>query len=181
MSTFLLSQILVGIAVVFDAAAFQFKDRGKIFVCFLFSSGLISAHFLLLGQDIGAAVYFLTFLRFLAGYVAKSRYWLLIFLLATTVVSIVTYQSPVSALAFCGGVFSTVGAFQRDDLRLRGYMLAGTSLWLVFNLVVFSPVAVVRQSVFIVSNVVGLMRHYGRLTCLGKGMVGCRFVKRDDT
>lgn len=145
---------------VFDIASFQFRTREKLLICFLASSGLISAHFLIQGEVTGGALYALTFLRFLAAYSSKSPYWLTAFLVASIGACVVTYQSVYSLLALAGALASTYGAFQREDLRIRIFMLVGTTFWLVFNLVIFSPVAVARQVMFAVSNIVGLWRFH---------------------
>lgn len=161
MGNFALSQWLVIGVLLFDAASFQFKDRKKLLICLLCSSGLLSAHFFILDQSIGGALYLLTFCRFLAAaYFAKSQAILLIFLLATIGTSFFTYHSLISGFALVGSLSSTYGAFQRSDLRIRLFMLVGTISWLVFNVVIFSPMAVVRQLIFATSNLVGLWRFY---------------------
>ena len=162
MSSFVISQILVAVAIAFDIASFQFKNREKLLACFMASSALLSIHFFVLDQNIGAALYLLTFLRFFTAFFSKSTIWLFVFLPASIAAFLFTYQSAISFLALFGALASTFGAFQRDDLRVRILMLVGTISWLAFNLVIFSPLAVVRQSLFAISNLVGLWRFYGR-------------------
>ena len=50
LSAFVLSQILISIAIVFDLASFQFKSRREIIGCLCFAGILISSHFILLEQ-----------------------------------------------------------------------------------------------------------------------------------
>ena len=50
MTPFILSQILIGIAICFDLISFQLKERGKILGCLLVSCTLIGIHFALLEQ-----------------------------------------------------------------------------------------------------------------------------------
>jgi hypothetical protein len=73
-----------------------------------------------------------------------------------------TFESNYSVLALIGSLASTYGAFQREDLRLRKFMFVGTLSWLIFNLITYSPLAVVRQSLFALSNLVGFWRFYRR-------------------
>lgn len=162
MTEFELSQIMVAGAIAFDVASFQFKARKKLLICFLASSGLISAHFFMLGQNVGGFLYLLTLLRFFTAYFSKSTVWIFVFLAASVGAFILNYQSMYSILALIGALASTYGAFQQNDLRIRIFMLVGTLSWLAFNIIVFSPVAVVRQCLFAVSNLVGLVRFYGK-------------------
>ncbi len=162
MTNFAISQSLVAAAIAFDLASFQFKNREKLLFCFIASSGLLSIHFFVLGQNVGGVLYLLTLLRFLTAYISKSPVWLFVFLAASVGAFLVTYQSMYSVLALSGALASTYGAFQREDLRLRIFMFAGTVSWLAFNLLIFSPVAVMRQSLFALSNLVGLWRFYRR-------------------
>lgn len=50
MSPFVLSQILVGIAVCSDVISFQFKEKAHIIGCLQVSSVMISLHFMCLGH-----------------------------------------------------------------------------------------------------------------------------------
>ena len=161
MTAFQLSQSLVGTAILFDAASFQFRSRKAILWCFLASSALISAHFFVLGEMIGGVLYSLTFARFLTGYFSQKRHWLILFICLSLIAFCFTYCTPISVLALFGSLASTCAAFQPTDLKLRVYMLTGTLLWLVFNWSIWSPTAVVRQSIFVVSNLLGLWRYYG--------------------
>lgn len=163
MTNFAISQVLVAAAIAFDIASFQFKAREKLLICFLASSGLISIHFFLLGQSVGGALYLLTFLRFLTAFLSKSWLWLYAFLVASVGAVAITYQSMFAILALCGALASTYGAFQKDDRRIRVFMFIGTVSWLAFNLFIFSPVAVLRQSLFALSNVVGFWRFYVKI------------------
>jgi hypothetical protein len=64
-SAFLLSQILIGLAFLFDLASFQFKERKYTLVCFALAAALISAHYFLLEQDTAGFIIALSAARFL--------------------------------------------------------------------------------------------------------------------
>ena len=162
MSYFVISQALVTTAIVFDIASFQFKSREKLIACFLASSLLLSAHFFVLGQSSGGALYLLTFLRFLTAYFSKNQIWIVIYLLLAFGIFVITYQEIFSVFAFIGALASTYGAFQKNDRRIRIFMFIGTISWLVFNCIIFSPMAVLRQSIFAISNIIGYWRFYSR-------------------
>jgi len=162
MSDFLLSQILIGLAICTDTLSFQFKDRKKILACLLISCSLISAHFMLLGHWTAACLGVLAAFRFTASLFSTSKKLMAVFVVATVTISIVTYEGVLSILGCSGATFGTVASFCREDKLLRQLMLAGTSLWIVHNFLAGSPGAVLMEAIFISSNIVGYFRYYIR-------------------
>jgi hypothetical protein len=160
MSPFILSQILVGIAIVFDILSFQFKERTKIVTCLLVSCTLISAHFMILGHWTAVCLGILAALRFATSLFSTSIKVMLLFVAATIILTALSYNGLLSLLAGCGGCFGTVASFCKDDKRLRQLMLVGTSLWIVHNYLAGSPGAVLMEAIFIASNLVGYVRYY---------------------
>jgi len=162
MSDFLLSQILIGIAICTDTISFQFKDRKKIVACLLVSCTLISAHFMLLGHWTAAGLGLIAAARFTASLFSTSKKLMGLFLVATVVVSIFTYSGLLSILGCAGGLFGTAASFCKEDKPLRQLMLIGTSIWIVHNFLAGSPGAVLMETIFISSNLVGYFRFYIR-------------------
>lgn len=160
MSPFVLSQILVGIAICFDILSFQFKERTKIVACLLVSCLLIAAHFLILGHWTAVCLGLLAALRFAASLFSTSKKLMLVFIAATLVLAALTYNGLLSLLAGSGGCFGTAASFCKEDKRLRQLMLVGTSLWIIHNYLAGSPGAVLMEAIFITSNVVGYFRYY---------------------
>lgn len=54
------------------------------------------------------------------------------------------------------------GGLLRDDKRLRELMFIGSGCWLLNNILLGSPMAVLMESVFIGSNLLGYYRFYLR-------------------
>jgi Bacterial inner membrane protein len=162
MSNFILSQLLIGIAICTDTLSFQFKEKKKIVACLLVSCSLISAHFMLLGHWTAACLGLLAAARFTASIFSSSKKLMAIFVIATVVVSIFTYEGLLSVLGCSGGIFGTVASFCKEDKPLRQLMLIGTSLWIVHNFLAGSPMAVLMEAIFISSNIVGYFRFYIR-------------------
>ena len=88
MSDFLLSQILIGIAICTDTISFQFKERKKIVACLLVSCTLISAHFMLLGHWTAAFLGLIAALRFTTSLFSTSKKLMVLFIVANIVISI---------------------------------------------------------------------------------------------
>ena len=98
--------------------------------------------------------------RFLTSLVTTSRVAMAIFMTASALITVVTFNGLLSVLSGLGSLFGTAGTFCRDDKHLRQIMLIGTSLWLVHNILAKSPTAVVMEALFITSNLVGYYRFY---------------------
>lgn len=162
MSDFLLSQILIGIAICTDTLSFQFKERKKIVACLLVSCTLISAHFMLLGHWTAACLGLVAAVRFTTSIFSTSKKLMGLFVFATIIISIFTYEGLLSVLGCTGGIFGTVASFCKEDKLLRQLMLIGTSLWIVHNILAGSPGAVLMEIIFISSNLVGYFRFYIR-------------------
>jgi hypothetical protein len=162
MSDFLLSQVLIGIAICTDTISFQFKERKKIVACLLVSCTLISAHFMLLGHWTAAGLGLIAAARFTTSLFSTSKKLMGLFFVATIAVSIFTYSGLLSILGCAGGLFGTAASFCQKDKPLRQLMLIGTSLWIVHNFLAGSPGAVLMEAIFISSNLVGYFRFYIR-------------------
>lgn len=160
MTPFLISQILVAIAICFDLLSFQFKERPKIIACLVVSCLLISSHFAILGYWTATGLGLLATVRFLASLLTTSKKVMALFMCASIIVSVVSYNGILSILSGLGSLFGTAGTFCKDDKRLRQIILIGTSLWLVHNILAKSPTAVLMEALFITSNLVGYYRFY---------------------
>ncbi|MGF1869431.1 YgjV family protein [Photobacterium indicum] len=161
MSTFVWSQLLIAIAIVFDLASFQFKQRQKIVCCLCFSGVLISAHFILLEQWTAAGLMLLASIRYFSSIFTTSKMLMSFFLICALVITSSTFTGLLSLLSFSGTVFQTSASFCQNDQRLRQLMIVGTTIWLVHNYLAGSPTAVIMELLFIGSNIVGYYRYYG--------------------
>jgi hypothetical protein len=162
MTSFVLSQILAGIAIIFDLLSFQFKERRKIVACLMISCLLISSHFVLLGYYTAAGLAIVAAVRFFSGLFSTSKRLMSVFILASIIISVVTYSGILSILSGMGSIFGTTGTFCKNDKRLRELILVGTVLWLIHNILAKSPTAVLMECLFIGSNLVGYYRFYIR-------------------
>ncbi|MFW2364869.1 MAG: YgjV family protein [Desulforhopalus sp.] len=160
MSNFVLSQILVGIAICTDILSFQLKERHKIVACLMVSALLISAHFMLLGHWTAAGLAILATVRFAISIFSTSKKIMALFMIATVAVAIFSYAGLLSILGCSATLFTTAASFCKNDKFLRQLMLVGTAIWIVHNALAGSPGAVILESLFISSNLVGYFRFY---------------------
>lgn len=162
MSAFILSQILISIAICSDILSFQFKRRSHIIGCLLVSCILISSHFLLLDHITAACLGVIAAFRFTVSLFSTSRIWLTFFITVTVITSAYTYNGLLSILGCSGALFGTIASFCKEDKLLRQLMCICTSLWIIHNYLAGSPGAVVMELLFLSSNVVGYFRYYIR-------------------
>jgi hypothetical protein len=161
-SNFVLSQILIGIAICSDILSFQFKERTKIVACLIVSATFISIHFMLLGHWTAAFLGLLAVARFTSSMFTTSKRVMWVFLIITFAISVFSFEGLLSVLGCTATVFTTVAAFSRDDKLLRQLMLVGTMIWITHNYLAGSPGAVLMEALFICSNLVGYFRYYIR-------------------
>ena len=160
MSAFLLSQLLIAIAIFFDLASFQFKSRRKIVGCLCIAGVLISSHFILLQQYTAAGLMVVAVARYFSSIFTTSKLVMLIFIVCSLIVTIFTYSGIISLGRCVGALMQTIAAFCQNDKDLRRLMIVGTSFWLLHNYLVNSPTAVIMEALFISSNLVGYYRFY---------------------
>jgi len=162
MSDFVLSQLLISIAIVFDIASFQFKKRQHILSCLSVAGVLICAHFILLSQWTAAGVMAIATVRYVISIFTAAKYYRWLFMAGAIILTIFTFSSLVSLLSLMGSLFQTAAAFNKEDKRLRQLMIIGTCFWLLHNLIIHSPLAVLMEVIFLCSNLAAYYRFYLR-------------------
>ncbi len=73
-----------------------------------------------------------------------------------------SFNQWLDLLSLAGSLLQTRAAFCRNDKRLRELMFVGSGCWLLNNILLGSPMAVLMESVFIGSNLLGYYRFYLR-------------------
>lgn len=160
MSNFLLSQILVGCALITDVASFQFRRRKIVLSWLIGSCILIATHFVLLQRYTAAAIVCVTGVRFLTSILTQNKNAMWFFFAANLSCFIYTYESAVSVLPFIAAMLSTWAGFQPSDKALRLVFASATCLWIAHNIIVWTPVGVFIECVFLCSNLIGFYRYY---------------------
>ena len=160
MSHFLISQLLIAVAIFFDLLSFQFKERKKIVACLSCSCTLIAGHFVLLGQTTAAILMCLATIRYVTSIFTTSKKPMVIFALSSILSTALTYIGVISLISCAGSLLQTTAAFCEEDKRLRELMIVGTSFWICHNYLAQSPMAVAMECLFMMSNIVGYYRYY---------------------
>ncbi|MEM7390343.1 MAG: YgjV family protein, partial [Pseudomonadota bacterium] len=138
----------------------QFKQRQAILACLFSSVLLTSVHFMLLDNFSAASLMLIAALRYGYCIFARKTWVMIAFMLLSISAVLFTWQSWVSFIALSATLLQTYASFQGKDFTLRILMIVGTIGWIAHNALVFSPLAVLMETVFLVSNLVGLWRFY---------------------
>ena len=162
MNAFILSQILIGVAFLFDLASFQFKKREITLTLFAISAALISTHFFLLGAITAGFIIAASATRFLVSIFTTSPYLKYIFLVIIISLGVYTFDGYEDFFAIFTGIAATFAAFQSDEKRLRQFMMAGTSSIIIHNILIRSPAAIALEIFFLGSNLLSYYRFYIR-------------------
>lgn len=159
-SSFFVSQVAMFVAMIFDFLSLQYKKREYTFLCLIFSSSLISAHYFLLGKTVAGIIVFFSVLRFITCYFTTDKKFLVIFLVLNTITLFATYREIYDVMVYAGLFIFIIGNFEKDNRRMRKIMMAGTSILVLYNIIIFSPMGAVAEGSFLLSNFIGYYRHY---------------------
>lgn len=162
MSTFFISQILATLAFLFGMASFQFKPRKLVLLCIFFCAVFNASHFMMLERYGAGTLIFVNSLRFLVAAFFPSQRWMWFFLGLSVVSFAFTWTDIISLLGLAATLIGTVGTFKHTDREVRLYLMWVSAFWVVHNLLVGSPVAMLMEACFLVSNYVGWKRFYSK-------------------
>jgi len=159
---FFASQVLAGIAIIADVCSFQFKERKKIILLFIVAASCIAIHYFLLERYVAAWIVSLWIIRFFVAYYSTWKYWKYIFISLFCITTIVFFKDYFDLLILLAMSLSTIASFRKDDHSLRLLMMWWTLTTIFYNFIIFTPVWVLLESIFLWSNIVGYYRHYLR-------------------
>jgi hypothetical protein len=115
---------------------------------------------MLLGHWTAALLGLISVTRYLSGMFTTSNRIMWLFLIIIWVTAISSFEGLLSILGGVGTSFTTIAAFRNNDKRLRQLMFIGTMIWIIHNYLAGSPGAVLMETIFMVSNLVGYFRFY---------------------
>jgi hypothetical protein len=160
MPDFLLSQLLVTVTLIIECCAMQLKNKNYILAALSVSCFFNGFHYLLLEQPTAGYIFLFSSIRFLISIKWKSQWISVLSLSISLVITIFTYIGFLSILGFLATVFVTVGSFSKNDKFLRLMMVAGGSLWLLHNFILWTPVGILVETIFVSSSFIGYYRYY---------------------
>jgi hypothetical protein len=157
---FILSQIAMFIAMIFDFLSLQYKKRQYTFLCLIVSASLISAHYFLLNRIAAGVIVLISVLRFITCYFSTNKKFIFVFIGLNTISLIFTYKDIYDLIFYLGLAIFIIGNFQENNRLMRKLMMVGTSIIIMYNMIIFSPMGAFAESTFLLSNFIGYYRHY---------------------
>ena len=148
------------IAMGFDFLSLQFKKRKTTFLLLIVSASLISTHYFLLNRIAAGVIVFFSVLRFITCYFTTNKKYLFLFIGLNTVSLFFTYKDAFDLIIWLGLVVFITGNFQKNNKLMRKLMMIGTSLLVLYNILIFSPMGAIAEGSFLISNFVGYYRFY---------------------
>lgn len=160
MSEFMLSQLLASITLITECFAVQLKNQQRLLALLSVSCFFNGLHFFLLDQPTAGFIFIFSSIRFLISIRWKSQWLAAASLTVSLVIVFYSYIGFLSILGFVGTAFITVGSFSEKDKTLRIMMIIGSSIWLVHNMLLGTPVGILLEVIFIGSSLIGFYRYY---------------------
>lgn len=157
---FLISQILVGIAIITDFISFQFKDRKYVLWVLTISALLIASHYLLLWKYNAAILVSLWACSFLISSFSHNKKWLYFFAIIYAIPLIFNYKEIYDLVVWAALYVMLVWKFQENDKAVRVYIMIWATLAITYNVLIFTPVGVLLECIFLGSNLLGYWKHY---------------------
>jgi hypothetical protein len=158
--TFIISQVAMFVAMIFDFLSLQYKKREYTFLCLIVSASLISAHYFLLNRFAAGVIVFFSVIRFITCYFTTDKRFLYFFIILNTVSLFFTYKEIYDFVIYFGLIMIIIGNFQKNNRLMRKFMMVGTSMLVFYNFIIFSPMGVITESSFLFSNFIGYYRFY---------------------
>ena len=134
----ILTQAIGFLAFFVGIYAFTNKDDKKLRIWQAAQCFLLSLHFFLLGAQSGAAITLLAGIRNLISLHKHNTYVGFIFLILYVTVGVLRYKVPLDVLPVISALLGTIAIFYLSGIKMRLFLMAGTSLWIIYNALVFS-------------------------------------------
>lgn len=132
-------------------AMLQKNDRRMKLLLALMAS-ILALHFWLLGAVTAAWMVTIGASRFALSLHPKAKKFTLPYLLAYALLGTITYSEWVDLLPIASGIIATYSVFYLSAIRMRAFLLTGSCLWLIHNIVQGSIGGVLMEIAFISAN-----------------------------
>ena len=160
MNDFLLSQIIASIAFACGVISFQCKQRRTILLWMCGSALTNAGHFFVLERFGAGTLYTIMAVRVFTAAFSTDRRLLYVFLVLILIGFSASYERPIDIMPMFGASLATYGNFQQSVRQVRLIYMACAALWMVHNTLAGSPVAVLMETTFLMSNIIGYWRFH---------------------
>lgn len=158
MSFFLLSQICAWVTLILDILTFRFKNRKVILIFLIASTTFLSLHYFFLDKILASTILVASILRFVVSYFTTDKGWMAVFLVLAWVIAVHTYSETYDIIPLIVSILFTLWAFQKNEKILRIFFLGAWILLLIYDIIVFSPVWMLLESIFVISCILWILK-----------------------
>jgi|GEM_PF-1564773 len=163
-NTYILAQALALLSMIASVWSQQFKKREMLLVFFIIANLLNAGQFLLLSAFTGAAMSIIGAVRFGVSIFSTHKLWLVLFLVINTVATYFVFEGYIlSGTSYLAATFIIISTFLKSDHWMRVAIILGSFAWLVYGVLVASPMFAISSAAFLVSSIVGWYRHVYQL------------------
>jgi len=157
---YLFAQVFALAAMLVSIASQQYKKRKSILIFFIIANLLNTVHFLLLGAVTGVALSIIGAVRFAVSIFSIKKLWLVFFLLVNTVALYFVFEGfALSGVSYFAATFIIISTFLKSDHWMRVCIILGASGWLIYGILIGSIVAILSNSFFLISSIIGWYRY----------------------
>ena len=71
-----------------------------------------------------------------------------------------TYKDLTDLIIYTGLIIFIIGNFQENNRSMRKLMMAGTSIIIIYNIIILSPMGAIAETSFLISGFIGYYRFY---------------------
>jgi hypothetical protein len=159
-NTFIFAQVLALVSTVVSMWSQQCKGRNTLLILFIISNLLNAGHFFLLGALTGVAMAVIGAIRFGVSIFSTNKLWLALFLVINTVATYLVFEGIIlSGTSYIAATFIIVSTFLKSDHWMRVSIILGSFGWLIYGVLILSPVFAISSAAFLISSIVGWYRH----------------------
>ena len=164
MDFYLLSQIFALAATILSLLAFQQRKKIQILNYTVVAAICSVLHYVFLGAWSGVATKSVgvtrnIFAAYETGKQKTSKIAPLFFVTCYITMGIITYVSPASLLPVAAASIYTIAIYLENAERIRKVAVFTASLWLFYNIFVFSIVGIISEVIFIANDLVAIYRY----------------------
>jgi hypothetical protein len=155
---FLLSQFLAFLSFLSGAFAFQLKERKTVLMFWAGSAFLNSLHFLCLERYTSSVITLIIAARFLLAGRSSEMWKFYFFMAAQLLAGYLTFSGPLSYYPVAASVVGTISVFLLSNANMRIGLAVCSLIWIAHNYQAGTPVGMLSEVIFLVSNAIGFLR-----------------------
>ncbi|MBQ7579554.1 MAG: YgjV family protein [Clostridia bacterium] len=165
-TSYIISQVFALFAYTFLAITFFIKNKTKIVVFNIACSLFFIFHYFFLNASVGMIINFIGVIRGIWYYLddrfnsTHRIYSLLTCVVASLICSIISFSSWIEIFALLAGLGFTYSLWQKNIGVYRWFMLFCSVLWILYNGLHRSLIAVIGESIMLAIEIVAIIKFY---------------------